>query len=215
MPNERILIFSGGVLGNWALDEVGKDDFLIGADRGSLFLLQNNLQPDFVIGDFDSLTDEEFRLVQESCHDLISCDPVCKDYTDTEMAFNWALQKKPDEIILLGVTGTRIDHTLANIQLLRRGLSEGVLSRIIDENNEIALINKSTRLTKGRFTHVSLLPLTTYVTGVTLEGFQYPLEDATLCMGTTLAISNVILPNAEAGEISVKTGELLVIQARD
>ncbi|HWI54321.1 MAG TPA: thiamine diphosphokinase, partial [Desulfobacteria bacterium] len=123
MTKERVLIFSGGTLGRWALDEVREDDFLIGADRGGLFLVENNLQPDFVIGDFDSLTSEELLLVRENCTGIISCDPVNKDYTDTEMAFNWALQKKPSEIVLLGVTGTRLDHTLANIHLLKRGLT--------------------------------------------------------------------------------------------
>jgi thiamine pyrophosphokinase len=52
----------------------------------------------------------------------MDCDPIYKDLTDTEMALTWAIQQQAEEIILLGVTGTRFDHTLANVHLLRSSL---------------------------------------------------------------------------------------------
>lgn len=209
----RILIFTGGNLGKWALAEVRAGDFFLGVDRGALFLLRNNLQPHYAVGDFDSVTAEEFAEIRQRCGDLFCCDPVMKDHTDTELAFNWALEKKPGEIVLLGAMGTRFDHTLANVHLLHKGLKAEIPCRIIDEKNEVMIIDRRADVTGGRFTHISLLPFTAQVSGITLEGFQYPLHQAALSPGSSIGISNVL--KGESGIISVGSGQLLVIKSMD
>ncbi|GAB6159082.1 thiamine diphosphokinase [Desulfotomaculum varum] len=209
----RILIFSGGVLGPWALQQISAGDFLLGVDRGALFLITNGRQPDLAIGDFDSVTPEEFALIRQASKQCLACDPVAKDETDTELAFNWALTRRPREILLLGVTGCRLDHTLANLHLLARALQEGVPCRIVDEKNEIMLIEDTTEINKDRFSHISLLPLTDRVTGITLTGFRYPLHRATLTLGQSLGISNIL--QAPAGKIEIAGGRLLIIKSRD
>ncbi len=213
ISKRRILIFAGGNLGKWALDEINENDFLLGVDRGALFLLQNNFRPHYVMGDFDSVTAAEYEEIRRQCPDIFSCDPVEKNHTDTEMAFNWALAQSPGEIILLGALGTRFDHTLANVHLLYRGLKAGVFSRIIDEQNEIILIDRAAVISGGRFSYVSLLPMSMQVTGITLAGFQYPLCQATLSIGDSLAISNVL--QEETGRITIESGNLLVVRSRD
>ena len=65
------------------------------------------------------------------------------------MAFNWALAQQPDQIILLGALGTRFDHSLANVHLLRKGTEQGISCSIIDANNQIIVINQSTRICTG------------------------------------------------------------------
>ncbi|MHB9095976.1 MAG: thiamine diphosphokinase [Eubacteriales bacterium] len=213
LKEKRVLIFSGGRLGPWALEEVNSGDFLLGVDRGALFLVRNNIQPHYVLGDFDSVNAEEFAEIQQQCENVASCDPVMKDYTDTELAFNWALKKMPKEIVLLGAVGTRLDHTLANIHLLYKGLKAGIPCRIIDEKNEITVVEGHGTITGGRFTYVSLLPLTPEVHGITLEGFKYPLHQATLKTGDSLGVSNVL--EGEVGEIYTGSGKLLVIKSMD
>jgi len=209
----RMLLFAGGNLGEWALDDIQNHDVLIGVDRGALFLVRHGLSPDLAIGDFDSVTEEELAEIRARSRQLMTCDPVMKDQTDTEMAFSWALERKPEEIILRGVLGTRFDHTLANVHLLLKALRAGVRCRIVDEKNEVMLIDKPARVTKGRYTHVSLLPLSEQVTGITLEGFRYPLHRATLHIGDSLGISNVL--QEDEGLIHVETGLLLVIKSMD
>lgn len=211
--DRRILIFAGGDLGPWALEEVRAGDFIIGVDRGALFLLQNKIVVDYALGDFDSVTPEEFAAIREWCTEAVSCDPVAKDYTDSEMAVNWALARKPSEIVILGALGSRMDHSLANIHLLSRCLQEGIACRIVGEKNEISLVDKYTSVFSGLYTYVSILPLTFEVTGVTLEGFQYPLNRATLHLGQSIGISNNI--TEEVGKISVESGQLLVIKSKD
>lgn len=211
--NRRILLFSGGNLGDWALTDIQDDDVLVGIDRGALFLVRHGLTPHFAMGDFDSVTEEELREIKSKSPELDSCDPIMKDLTDSEMGFIWAIQQKPREIILLGALGTRFDHSLANVHLLRIGLENNIPCRIVDTTNELMLINSSSRIRKSRFSHVSLLPLTMDVTGITLTGFQYPLNKATLTIGQSLGISNVLV--ADTGTIEIDSGYLLVIQSRD
>jgi len=210
---KRILLFTGGNLGPWALQEIRTGDTLVGVDRGAFFLLQHGIKPDLAMGDFDSVSEEELQSIRTQVNDLQTVDPVWKDWTDTEMAFHWALEQSPAEIILLGALGTRFDHSFANVQLLVRALRASVSCRIVDERNELTMLDRTGHVSKSSFTHVSLLPFSPEVTGITLTGFQYPLEQATLRWGESLGISNVLVE--ETGMIEMKSGYLLVIKSKD
>lgn len=210
---QRIVIATGGAIGDWALDELRPDDVLVGADRGALFLVRHGLRPVLALGDFDSVTAEELEEIRRGSDAVQECDPVDKDWTDTELAFNWALERQPAEIVLLGALGTRFDHSLANVHLLVRGLEQGVPCRIADKHNEVRLIAEAATLRRSRYANVSLLPLSPAVTGITLEGFQYPLQDATLRIGQSLGISNTLL--GDEGTVRLRDGWLLVIRSTD
>ena len=211
----RVVIFTGGSLGDWALRRVRPGDVLVGADRGALFLVRAGYTPDLAIGDFDSVNAEEREQIRRTSKTFVACDPVAKDRTDTEMAFDWALERRPERIVVLGALGTRFDHSLANVHLLRKGISHGVDCAVADRHNEIRLVapSRPAVLEKGEYTHVSLLPLSLDVHGVTLAGFQYPLDDAELTVGQSLGVSNVLLE--PEGRVSVREGLLLVIQSRE
>jgi thiamine pyrophosphokinase len=214
MKQQRILIYSGGALGAWALDDIQPGDVYIGADRGALFLVQQGIKPDISMGDFDSVDETELEFIHRNSKQLLSCDPVMKDLSDTEMAFSWALDQNPEEIILYGALGTRFDHSLANIHLLIKALHRQTNCTIVDPHNRVRLINQSVRLERtDHFSYVSLLPFTSQVTGITLQGFQYPLYEATLTIGQSLGVSNRIVE--PFGQIEIKQGMLLVIESRD
>lgn len=213
MP-QRIWIFGGGDLGAWALEELVRDDRLVGADRGAWFLVSNGYRPELSIGDFDSVTAEEAALIRENSASYADCDAVDKDKTDLELAFDWAIAERPAEIVVVGATGTRFDHTLANVQLLRKASEAGIPCRIVDARNEIRLARggERTLVRKGPYHYVSLLPLAGEVRGITLTGFRYPLNDATLPVGSTLGVSNELL--GESGVVESASGDLLVISSR-
>ncbi|MFS0557588.1 thiamine diphosphokinase [Brevibacillus sp. 179-C9.3 HS] len=213
MKPTRILLFAGGNLGNWANREIHENDWLVGVDRGALYLVRNGFVPKLSIGDFDSVSTQEMDEIERHSVQVSSCDPVMKDLTDTEMALSWAIEQKPQEIVLLGVLGSRFDHMLANVHLLHKCLQTGIDCRILDETNEIRLIDRRCKVEQDHFDHVSLLPFTPEVTGITLEGFLYPLEDATLRVGDTLGISNLL--TEQTGTITIRTGQLLVIKSKD
>jgi len=209
----RAVIFSGGRLGEWALEDLRPDDVLIGADRGALFLVDNGCRPAFAVGDFDSVSADELERIRRGSDAVDAFDAVDKDYTDTELAFERALALEPSIIVLRGGLGTRFDHSLANVHLLVTAYRRGATAVLADEHNEIRLVTRAAKVRRGRFTHLSLLPLTPEVTGITLTGFQYPLRDATLVMGQSLGISNIV--TGDEALIEIGAGWLLAIQSRD
>ncbi|WP_262675836.1 thiamine diphosphokinase [Paenibacillus sp. J5C2022] len=211
--NSTIIIATGGTLGHWAIRHIPDDALLIGADSGAVFLLDNGRIPAVAIGDFDSITDEEMARIRQACPTVITCDPIDKNYTDTEMAFQHAMAMKPREIVLLGAIGTRFDHSLANVHLLALAEENGIDAKIIDEHNEIRVVSSVAAIRRGPYDTVSLLPLSQEVTGITLSGFQYPLRDASLTVGQSLGISNVLL--GQSGTVQLASGRLIVIQSRD
>lgn len=211
---KRALIFTGGNLGAWSLAHVSIDDYLIGADRGAEFLIRNGYTPDLALGDFDSVTPNQMQLIENSSKELLTCDAIDKDWTDTELALREAISRGYQHIIILGALGTRFDHGLGNVHLLRQAHEQGAFLSFIDEHNEIRLCTDTIRLeANSHFPYVSLLPLTMEVTGVTLVGFRYPLENAILELGWSIGISNIL--EAEFGEIRVADGMLLIIRSRD
>jgi thiamine pyrophosphokinase len=210
---QRIVICSGGRLGEWALDVIRAGHYLIGADSGAAFLLEHGFVPDAAIGDFDSVSDPQLQLIRERSVRFIGCDAVDKDYTDTELAFRHALDMNPSEIVMLGALGSRFDHSLANVHLLALALDRGVPAAITDRNNRIRATDGTLTIERSGFTHISLLPLSPTVEGITLQGFRYPLNDATLSIGQSLGISNVL--EEAQGTIGIREGRLLIIESRD
>lgn len=209
----RIVICTGGQLGAWAIEHIQQGDLLIGADSGARFLISYGLRPDISIGDFDSVTEEELLAIRRSSGQTIACDPIDKDYTDTEMAVRFALDLHPEELVLLGALGTRFDHSLANVHLLALAANQNVRATIIDDHNKITLATEQITIQQQGYPNVSLLPLSMRVDGITLTGFQYPLTDASLTIGQSLGISNVL--TSPTGTIRLREGLLLVIQSRD
>ena len=211
----RIVIFTGGNLGEEPARIIRPGDLLIGADSGALRLIELGYAPDLAIGDFDSVTPDELDIIRRTSRRTEIVDPVDKDYTDTELAFNRALELEPEEIVIAGALGTRFDHSLANVHLLAAARRRGVRAVAADGCNEIRLAAGGDRLTLRHADRptVSLLPLTPVVTGITLEGFRYPLNDARLEIGQSLGVSNVL--EADEGAVIVGEGMLLVIFSSD
>ena len=103
MKHTRILIFTGGELSTGFLNEVQEGDFIIGADRGALFLIEHGIKPDLSVGDFDSIPPEQMDRVHSMSGKVIDCDPIDKNLTDTELAFELAMERSPESIMILGL----------------------------------------------------------------------------------------------------------------
>ncbi|TGB04886.1 thiamine diphosphokinase [Halobacillus salinus] len=186
----------------------------IGADQGAEVLLEHGITPDVAIGDFDSVTKDSKRKIREHAK-VFDEYPNEKDETDLELAIRGALKQNPSHILLFGVTGGRMDHTLANVQILYPLLKEGIKATVIDKQNRVSLVEagKHTLKTNRAYPYVSFLPVTFDVTGITLEGFYYPLNEADLPYGSTLCISNQLIE--DLGTFSFRSGILLVIRSKD
>lgn len=209
----RVLIFTGGSLEENDIKEIQPEDTVIGADYGAWFLVQHGITPDLSAGDFDSVTEEQLCKIKNNSKQFVICDPINKNLSDTELALEYAIEMKPQEIIIFGAIGTRLDHTLANIQILSSVLKRGITCSIRNRHNHISVTDSVHVVSRNDFPYVSLIPLSNEVTGITLEGFMYPLHEAVLTIGDSLGISNRLLD--ESGTVTIKEGFLLIIQSKD
>ena len=165
------------------------------------------------MGDFDSIDKTILRKYENTQIEIIKLNPE-KDLTDTHSAINLAIGLKSKKIIIIGAIGTRLDHTIANIHILKLAIDKGINIKIINETNEITLINNSIKIYKDQnYKYISLIPLTTTVENITLKGFKYPLTKRTLYIGDSLGISNEQLQ--QEGEIQLEKGILILIRSKD
>lgn len=192
-----------------------KPELVIAADSGLQGLHPMGIRPDILLGDYDSVSMELLKQYEADDRIINMQYPAEKDYTDSHLAITTAIEQGATEICILGAVGTRLDHSLANISLLKLCLEAGIEAELVDPHNRIRMIKEGLVLQRqeqfGQY--VSLLPFTERVTGITLEGFRYPLEEAELELGVSRGISNEI--TEERAGIQIRKGLLLVIESRD
>lgn len=217
---DTIIVSGGNIHKDFALDFLKKNKTentcLIAADRGVEFFMGTDLEPDVAVGDFDSLSAEGAKYMETLKHMEIRRLKPEKDDSDTQSAANYAIEQGTERIMILGATGNRIDHLMANFGLLMLGKTKQVQIVLVDAYNYMSLIESGMILKKeeqfGKY--VSFFPIEGEVTGLTLKGFKYPLNSYTLKVEDSgLTVSNEI-SDPEA-EVTFETGKLLMIMSRD
>jgi thiamine pyrophosphokinase len=183
--------------------------FYIAADGGISLFREEGIEPDVMIGDFDS---SNFADESVTCEKIKL--PVEKDDTDMLAAIRLGLERGCDEFHILGGTGMRLEHTFANIQCLSFLLEQGSHGYIYGENRILTMIrNESIKVFeenhKEERKFISIFAISDVVSGVTLAGFKYPLSNATIKKDYPIGVSNELL--GSSGMINVKNGELLII----
>ncbi|MGI6144080.1 MAG: thiamine diphosphokinase [bacterium] len=211
MSDKRVAIIANGSFqpGGPVQSCLEQADIIICADGGADHALKLGILPHVLLGDFDSISPQTRKILQDQGVELVSFSPV-KDKTDTELAVEFAVKAGAREIFLLGATGSRLDHSLANLYLLFKAAHLGVKLSLVDRVNQVWLVEKEISLRGSRGQYLSLLPLSPQVTGVTTRGLKYPLKGATLVWGSSWGVSNEFL-DSEAG-VTLAKGQLLVIQ---
>jgi thiamine pyrophosphokinase len=181
----------------------GPEDFVISADGGLAYLERYGQPVDLLVGDFDSLekTPNGLNIVRLSKE---------KDETDTFAAVQEGIKRGYTRFHLYGGTGGRIDHTIANIQLLA-WLAERKLQGFLFANDFVM-----TAVTDGSLTfphqesgYVSVFSLSENSTGVYLRGLKYPLDNATVTNTFPIGVSNEF--TGKESSVHVEHGTLLVV----
>lgn len=197
------------------LDLEADKAFIIGVDGGCLHLESLGLIPNRMVGDFDSTRDLE-RLKAKWPMALFEKYPAEKDYTDAEIAIAFALKESPERIVFIGAFGGRMDHFLGNVMLMRK-VPNAIDVFALDENNWMQWVRGPFEGAYGRnqmnYKYLSLIPLIKDFEGITLKGFKYPLNDATIEVGDSLGISNEI--DLETGYVTILSGEGVIIRSND
>lgn len=164
---------------------VNREIPFIAVDGGILSLNRLNIQPKYIIGDFDSA---DFSIVENL--DNVTKLPCRKDYTDTEVAIIEAIELGYDELELYGVTGGRLDHFFAICRLLKK--YENISIRIIDDINIISLLRKGkSYIYKNNYDYISFF--STIDTTVSIKNVAYPLCNYMLRYQDPLCVSNEII----------------------
>ncbi len=221
----KVLLFSGGKIDMDFAEEYLSDrhfDYIVCADSGLDAAYALHLPVNYIMGDFDSVSAEILQKYQSGqVEDAEGVQfvryPVAKDATDTEMVLDWVVQRDPEEITILGATGGRMDHLLANIQILMQPLAKQIPAWIVDRYSRIRLIDHTAELHRSDLfgKYISLIPLTEKVYPVTLRGFEYTLEEYTLTIGNSLGVSNEMAEGADTAQVSFQEGILIVVESRD
>lgn len=199
---KRIVVCVYPILSNieTVLDDI-KYDQLISVDQATHFLIEKNIPISLAIGDFDSIKDK--IVLNDINHITLN---VEKDETDTLAAIRYAYQQNPDEVIVLGgIGGERIEHSIANILLL----NEFPNLKIITDYSKIYTLSEGTYQTSFKG-YISIFSMIDSV--ISLKNFKYPLNQYELTLFNTIGISNEL--NGDIGTIEVQKGKIMVIESK-
>lgn len=208
---QKTAIIANGDLGNKGFHKkiLENADIIICADGGANNADILDIIPDYVIGDMDSIEPLLLEKIKSNGKTKIIKD-TDQTRTDTELAIELANSLKPKELIILCATGSRLDHSIANILSLKK-VDKGISAKIVDEYNEITLIDESAEISGSEDDNISVIPLTD-VSGLSYEGLRWPAKNGKYKFGW-FGICNRIL--GKKAEVTVKKGELLIIKSRD
>ena len=190
--SKRTVIVSGGILEKefvLPILQSEETEFIIGVDKGLQFLYENEIKPDYIVGDFDSVPREivEYYRTEENVP-IREFNPV-KDASDTEIALRLCLGLRRKEIYILGGTGNRIDHLWANIQCLNIALAAGSEAMILDSHNRIRILEHGITLTRAEAFWKIFFRIST---GTSCRRFQYQrskipvAESSAFCRGQSV-----------------------------
>lgn len=205
-------------------EEVVLDDFLfaheelyfVGADHGAIVLLENNITPNAAVGDFDSLTEEEWCRIKELVPDIEDYQAE-KNETDTELAILKALEITPEQIYITGVTGGRLDHYESNLQTIYRLQKEylEIPMYIINKTNCLQFLFAGEHQLKEEpfYKYLSFYPFAGNVENMTLRGVKYETTNLAMPIGSGRFTSNEIVN--EKATASFTEGCCLMIRSKD
>lgn len=183
-----------------------KESVVICADGGYKTTLKYNVKPDFTIGDFDSLG------YIPDAENVISHSSI-KDDTDTALCVQKALELGCDEFYIFGAVGGRIDHSLANFQLICKIAQDKHKIFLISDDFFITAITNGTLKLKPQASGiVSIFCMGQSVCNVSIKGLKYELENSLFPSFTTLGVSNEFVGNG--AEISTPNGTVLIMVQR-
>lgn len=213
MSQNRVVIFANGHIPDYerAAALLLPDDYFIAADGGSLHALAMQIRPHVVVGDLDSLPEEQVHhLTLQGT--IFWRFPTEKDETDLELALRYALEAGYQRLLVVGALGGRLDQVLGNLSLLTNERFAPAEIRF-DDGVEVAFFVRGAAEIHGApGDTISLIPWGAPVTGIVTEGLKYRLTGETLHPTRTRGVSNVMLEPTV--RVTVESGLLLCIHIR-
>ncbi len=209
----QVLLFANGILNHGAMVQQRLDaldsPYILCADGGALHAQALGLTPQTIIGDLDSLSEDQVNRFIAAGTEVIR-HPRDKNETDLELALHHCRQIGATSITLLAALGGRFDQTIANIFLLSLPPLRDMSIEVLDGAQSIRLLQPGQHSISGkRGDTISLIPLASAAGGISTQGLQYPLHGETLPMGPARGLSNVMLANQ--AQLEFESGLLLLV----
>lgn len=187
-------------------------DLVVAVDGGATWLADLRRTPNALVGDLDSV-DAALVVRLEADGVEVERHPAAKDRSDAELALAFARERGATEILVVGAFGgARLDHEIANVLLLAAGEAPYGELRLVRGHTTVSCLRGGQRadLAAAEGCTVSLFPIGGPAGGVTTGGLGYPLDDATLDVGTTRGLSNVI--TGQPAWVELRQGALVVVE---
>lgn len=208
----RCIIIAAGDLTVGSID-IMEGDYVIAVDGGLEYAALLGVEPDVIIGDFDSVSEEYRGAVEDikkAAPEKVITLPVSKDDTDTLAAIKHGLSLGYERFLLYAAGGGRMEHTLANIQCLLYLKEHGATGYLMDGGGmTLVLRNEKVAYRENLEGYLSILSLTRESKGVTVKGLKYELDNATITNAYPLGISNEFI--GKMASVEVTEGDLLVV----
>ena len=206
---KKCIIFAAAPIDDLSYITVDKDAWVICADAGVRYAKALNIEPNLVLGDFDSCDKSE------SDGYAVVTFPSRKDDTDLMLAAKYGISAGCDDFTIYGAIGARLDHTVAAVSTLGYLLDNGKTARLVDEKTVVMLLSGGEHKIKNTGGYLSLFPYGCDACEVTLSGTAYDGE----CMLTAsfpLGVSNEIVEDEAVIKVCPcdKDGRVLVICAK-
>lgn len=210
--NGKCIVIGAGDLTVGSIN-VSEDDLVIAVDGGLNYCSVLEVEPDMILGDFDSVSSEQkeaLLLLQKQIPDRVIVLKPEKDDTDMLAALKYGLELGYTNFQIYAATGGRLEHTIANIQCLLYLKNRDAVGYLMDGSGMIFVMqNEEVRLRNTLEGYLSLFAMGKSAKGVTIKGMKYELEQDTLTNDFPLGISNEFI--GEEAVIRVEDGELVCI----
>lgn len=208
--NKKRCVIIGGYLAeidSRFVEQLQDSDFIICADRGYEYALLHDVTPDLIIGDFDSGHKPELSNIETLCL------PTQKDDTDLHFAAREGIKRGFKDFILTGVTGGRLDHTIASLSTLKFLTDNGASASVFDYNTKAWLTTSKLEIERPDYScYFSVFSFGNVARGVSIMGGRYVLNNADLNDAFPIGVSNEF--NDKKAVISVSQGCCLVLIVR-
>ncbi|WP_408956345.1 thiamine diphosphokinase [Natroniella sp. ANB-PHB2] len=208
---KRAIVFINGDLKgkkDFYLRYIQKEDEIFCADGGAEHAYDLGLMPKLILGDFDSVSKEVLNYYKHKEVKLKSY-PSEKDKTDSQILLEFLIEHNFEKVIIFAGLGGNLDHILGNLYLLEKFSEFDIDLSFVSPSETIEIITKQKTIKNRQNKRVSLLPLTSKVTGIDLTGFKYELTDGKMVKGDTLGLGNLI--TKKEAVIKLKSGKLFMI----
>ena len=202
-------IYLGGTIRPEGIEETpDKEALIIAADSGYENALKLGISPAVALGDFDSYDES---LIPSNVKKIPF--PPKKDFTDSQLAVEYAVEQGCTRIYLIGGISGRLDHTLSNLAILENLWDRRIRAVMTDGYNRVRFLRNDSEILprSPHFRYFGLLAADEKLRGVEIDGCKYPIKNATLLRKNQFAVSNEIEGNCAF--ISVRRGGLWIVES--